>query len=39
MTNFPCGGLSEAVSAILFCKLSLTKKIKHTLYKTFFSYA
>ncbi|WP_208972643.1 hypothetical protein, partial [Escherichia coli] len=39
VTNFPCGGLSEAVSAILFCKLSLTKKIKHTLYKTFFSYA
>ena len=37
--NFPCGGLSEAVSAIFFCKLSLTKKIKHTLYKTFFSYA
>ncbi|VCV82733.1 Cell division inhibitor SulA [Escherichia coli] len=39
VTNFPCGGLSEAVSAIFFCKLSLTKKIKHTLYKTFFSYA
>lgn len=36
VTNFPCGGLSEAVSAIFFCKLSLTKKIKRTLYKTFF---